>query len=186
MPPPSLQALLAKRNADAFASGATLIAPDAAPSYVWYLRAGLVRIYSLDADGGEFNHDFIGAGEWAIGRIVWKPPQICCSDRAIGAAALQPTEAVRVDVADLERWKTEHPEIGAYLLDTLMRLTADRYGREADLAQRSAEQRYVDLIAKQPQVLETVPLREIAAWLAITPVALSRIRKRMKTAAQPE
>jgi CRP-like cAMP-binding protein len=183
MPPPSLQALLAEREADAFAPGTTLIAPDAAPSHVWFLRSGLVRIYSLDTDGGEFNHDFIGAGDWAIGRIVWKPPQICCSDRAIGVAALQQTEAVRVDVADFDRWKGEHPEIGAYLLDTLMRLTADRYGREADLAQRSAEQRYRDLVAKQPGLLETVPLREIAAWLAITPVALSRIRRRLRDAA---
>lgn len=178
--PPSLQALLATQAAETFAPGATLIAPDAAPSHVWHLRSGLARIYSLDAEGNEFNHDFIGAGDWAIGRIVWRPPHICCGERAIGAAALQPTEAVRISVSDLERWQFAHPEIGAYLLDLLMQLTADRFGREADLAQRSAEQRYRELIAKQPDLLQTVPLREIAAWLAITPIALSRIRRRLR------
>lgn len=180
--PPSLLALLATQAAETFASGSTLIAPDAAPTHVWHLRSGLVRIYTLDADGREFNHDFVGAGDWAVGRIVWRPSQICCSERAIGAAALQTTDAVRVPVADLERWKAEHPEIGAYVLDMLMQHAADRYGREADLAQRSAEQRYLDLIAKQPDVLTSVPLHEIAAWLAITPVALSRIRRRVKAA----
>jgi CRP-like cAMP-binding protein len=178
--PPLLALLLAERPAEIFAPGQTLIAPNAAPTHLWYVRSGLVRVYSLSADGGEFNHDFLGDGDWVVGRIVWRDAEVCCSDRALGAAALQPTAAVRVGVAELAHWRATDPAAAAYMIDRLVAMTATRYGREADLAQRSAEDRYRELLRKKPGLLDTVALREVAAWLAITPIALSRIRRRLR------
>jgi len=179
--PTALSSWLDAQPTETFATAATLIAPGAAPTHVWYLRSGLVRVFSLDRDGAEFNHDFIGDGGWVLGRIVLRDDEVCCADRAIGAAALQPSVVVRVPVADLSRWRATEPTIATYFLDALMQLAGTRYGREADLVQRSAEERYRELVAKKPRLLETVPLREIASWLGITPIALSRIRKRVKS-----
>ena len=61
----------------------------------------------------------------------------------------------------------------------LLAINAQRLGREADLAQRSAGERYQELLATQPDIVDRVPLHQIAAWLGITPVALSRIRRRL-------
>lgn len=180
--PPALAHWLAAQPGESFAAGQTLIAPDATPAHVWFLRSGLVRLYSLDESGAVYNHDFLGDGEWVFGRLVWRANQVCCGDRALGAEALQATDAVRASLAELERWRSSDPAVAAYLMDALMQLAASRYAREADLAQLSAEQRYRKLIAARPQVLETVPLKDIAAWLAITPVALSRIRRRIRAA----
>jgi len=177
--PKSIEQQLATRPVETFAPGELLFAPDAVATHVWFLRRGLVRVFTLDAAGNEFNHDFLGDGEWVVGRVAWRALDVCCAERALGAAALRPSAAVRVGIAELDDWRGRDPEIAAYLVDTLMQLTAARYGREADLAQRSAEQRYVELIGRHPELLNTVPLREIAAWLAITPVALSRIRRRL-------
>ncbi len=171
--------MLDAQPTEAFATGNALIAPDAAPTHVWYLRSGLVRVYSLDHDGAEFNHDFVGAADWVFGRVIWRDGAICCVDRAIGAVALKPVRAVRVGVAELARRRDADPAIAAYLLDRLMAFTARRLEREADLVQRSAEERYLALVARRPELLDEVPLREIAAWLGITPVALSRIRRRV-------
>lgn len=163
-----------------FDAGQALIAPDAAGTHGYLLRSGLVRRYSLDSDGDVFNHDFLGTGDWAFGHVALRDDQVCCGDQAIGIEALQATTAVRVTMADLQQWRLEDRQVAAYLLDRLMQLTAERFGREAGLALRSAEQRYLELLARRPDILGAVPLRQIAAWLGITPVALSRIRRRVK------
>lgn len=176
-PPAALLEWLDARPAEAFPKGATIVAPDAAPAHVWFVRTGLVRVFTLDAGGAEFNHDFVGDRGWVFGRVALRDGQLCCSERALGAVALQPTRAVRVALAELR----QDPEIAAYFVEGLMQLAASRYGREADLVQRSAEERYRDLVAKQPGLLKAVPLREIAGWLGITPIALSRIRRRIRS-----
>lgn len=45
------------------------------------------------------------------------------------------------------------------------------------LQNESAEKRYLDLIAKQPEFLQTIPLGHLASYLGITQRHLSRIRK---------
>ena len=44
---------------------------------------------------------------------------------------------------------------------------------------QQAEQRYLDLLEEQPMAIYRVPLKHIAAHLGITPVTLSRLRKRI-------
>jgi len=39
--------------------------------------------------------------------------------------------------------------------------------------------RYLDLIAQYPDILDIISLRDIASYLLITPVYLSRIRKNL-------
>jgi CRP-like cAMP-binding protein len=43
----------------------------------------------------------------------------------------------------------------------------------------SPEQRYLNLLREKPEIIQRVPLQYIATYLGITPVSLSRIRKRV-------
>ncbi len=43
----------------------------------------------------------------------------------------------------------------------------------------SPEQRYLNLLREKPQIIQRVPLQYIATYLGVTPVSLSRIRKRV-------
>ena len=43
----------------------------------------------------------------------------------------------------------------------------------------SPEQRYINLLKEKPHILRRVPLQYIATYLGVTPVSLSRIRKRV-------
>jgi CRP-like cAMP-binding protein len=43
----------------------------------------------------------------------------------------------------------------------------------------SPEQRYINLLKEKPHIVQRVPLHYIATYLGITPVSLSRIRKRL-------
>jgi CRP-like cAMP-binding protein len=43
----------------------------------------------------------------------------------------------------------------------------------------SPEQRYINLLQEKPHIIQRVPLHYIATYLGVTPVSLSRIRKRV-------
>lgn len=50
-----------------------------------------------------------------------------------------------------------------------------------DLQTSTAEQRYRDLLAHSPDLLQRVPLKHLASYLGIAPQSLSRIRKKLLT-----
>ncbi len=177
--PSALSALIDARPLVEFAPGASLIAPAAPAPPLWFVHDGLVRLYALDRDGGSYNLGFHGSGELVSGRLILRDGEICCGDRALGLEALQHTRARALALGELDQLRQRDALVAAWLLDRLLAINAQRLGREADLAQRSAGERYQELLATQPDIVDRVPLHQIAAWLGITPVALSRIRRRL-------
>lgn len=177
--PNALADLIAATAVDEFAPGARLIAPDARDAPLWFLHDGLVRLYALAADGGSYNLGFHGSGEFVSGRLALHNGRVCCSEQALGVDALQPTRASAISLGSIDRLRHADAVVSAWLFDRLLEMNAERLGREADLVQRSATERYQELLRKRPAIIEQVPLHQIAAWLGITPVALSRIRRRL-------
>lgn len=55
----------------------------------------------------------------------------------------------------------------------------EAYGRYLHLYQKSPTERYRELVEKYPDVLSEVSLRDIASFLLVTPIHLSRIRRKM-------
>lgn len=58
-------------------------------------------------------------------------------------------------------------------------LFSEIYSRYLELYRKTPTERYLDLIGQYPQILDTVSLRDIASYLLVTPVYLSRIRKNL-------
>lgn len=56
-------------------------------------------------------------------------------------------------------------------------LFCEIYSRQLELYRKTPTERYIDMITSYPQILDIVSLRDIASYLLITPVYLSRIRK---------
>lgn len=68
--------------------------------------------------------------------------------------------------------------------ERLGRLNAERIyrrkeEREISLLTMSAKERYLELINRNPQLLQQIPLKYIASYLGIQPESLSRIRKQL-------
>lgn len=182
--PKALADLIAAAVVVEFAPGTALIAPDARHAPLWFLHDGLVRLHALAADGGSYNLGFHGGGEFVSGRLALQNGQVCCSEQALGVEALQATRASALSLGGLDRLRHADPDVSAWLFERLLAMNAERLGREADLVQRSATERYQELLRKRPAIIEQVPLHQIAAWLGITPVALSRIRRRLAESAE--
>jgi hypothetical protein len=53
----------------------------------------------------------------------------------------------------------------------------ERVKREKDFLSKSAEERYLELIERRPEVIQLIPGGRIAKYLGIHPESLSRIRK---------
>jgi CRP-like cAMP-binding protein len=49
--------------------------------------------------------------------------------------------------------------------------------RMLSMIQQTGEQRYADLMEKHPEILQNIPLKNIASYLGITDTSLSRIRR---------
>ena len=98
--------------------------------------------------------------------------------KTIGTATL--TEAPH---GVLLQWQVRHPAVQAVLIDALATSMATLARREATLLMDSAERRYQAFIAAEPELARRLPLHQIASYLGITTVALSRIRRRLKVPA---
>lgn len=68
--------------------------------------------------------------------------------------------------------------------NTIGRLTAEQLfliksERELALLNQSAEERYISLFKRRPNLFKEIPQKYIASYIGITPQALSRIRRRI-------
>ena len=58
-------------------------------------------------------------------------------------------------------------------------LFSEIYSRYLELYRKTPTERYLDLITQYPEILDIISLRDIASYLRVTPVYLSRIRKNL-------
>jgi CRP-like cAMP-binding protein len=175
--PDRLRELIERAPLRRLAAGEVLVHPGALQDRVWWLQSGALRRFSLGADGSEFTHDFVGPGEWAWGALRLGAED-CCVESGPGLAALAMCQVRALEIDDLQRVRGSDVASADYVLKLLLRASAWRLQREADLIHRSAEQRYQDLLNQRPDVEREFSQKQIALWLGITPVALSRIRRR--------
>lgn len=143
---------------------------------LFFLVKGFVRYMSISPEGKEFTQSFACA------------PSVAGSTRSMTrkTPALFSIEALD-DVLCLELgWgkflDTMQPQPGflaAYncLLENMF---IKKEEREYAFVQHSAEQRYLNFLESNPQLRDKIPLKIIASHIGITPIALSRIRKKLK------
>ncbi len=159
-----------------YKKGQLLISQGQPAPKLFFLVEGFVRYISISPEGKEFTQSFACA------------PSVCGSTRAMTrkTPALFSIEALD-DVLCLEfEWfifyKQMKPQPGfltAYncLLENMF---IKKEEREYAFVQHSAEQRYLDFLETNPQLRDKLPLKMIASHIGITPIALSRIRKKLK------
>jgi CRP-like cAMP-binding protein len=87
-----------------------------------------------------------------------------CQTEVIGYTELQLAYSTSLITNQLGRLLTEQ----IYIIKTK---------REKDFLTKSAQERYLDLISKRPDVLKYIPVNKIARYLGILPESLSRIRR---------
>jgi len=159
-----------------YKKGQYLISQGQAAPKIYFLIKGFVRFMSISFEGKEFTQSFACA------------PSICGSTRAMtkNVDSLFSIEALD-DVICLEfEWQLFFNQMKAKsgFMEAYNRLLENLFikkeEREYAFVQHSAEQRYLTFLDNNPQLRDKIPLKMIASHIGITPIALSRIRKKLK------
>lgn len=159
------------------ARGAVLLASGAPMDRAWFVERGLLRSCFTDAGGRERNRGFHPEGHWA-----GAPPAQLAQPAPFAIEAVEDSTVAELPHALLLQWQARHPAVQAVLIDALATSMATLARREATLLMHSAEQRYRAFTEAEPALAQRLPLHQIASYLGITNVALSRIRRRLKAA----
>jgi CRP-like cAMP-binding protein len=91
--------------------------------------------------------------------------------------ALESLEVLSISHTSLEKLYTESPfgvQIGRVAAESLF---IHKQNQQVELLTLTAEERYRQLLQKQPEIIRRTPSKHIASYLGITPESLSRIRK---------
>lgn len=146
------------------------------PSKLYLLISGVMRCYVISESGKEFNKRF------------FFPMNFAGSLTALIKNA--PSEIVYETITECSLYEIDYKKLKAMcetdiiinnLYTSILEKVFMRYEkRQIDLISLNASQRYLKLKKDIPNIDKLVPQYHIASYLSITPVQLSRIRKKLK------
>jgi len=96
-----------------------------------------------------------------------------------GIETLEPCELIIIPYHAFEELHKKHPRFNIFTRNLLAERFVFAQKVVASLILDSHEERYIRLFQRQPELLNRVPQHMLATYLGITPVSLSRIRKRI-------
>ena len=142
-----------------------------------FIEKGIMRAYKIKDNGDE-----------ATLFLRWEGQFIASHDTIIHHQAsrfiyraLEPVTLMQIDYDVLEDVLKTHPKYEPLRNFFLMQMLAESLKMMESFVTQSPEERYRNLLAERFDVVNRVPDKYIASMLGITPVSLSRIRKRMHT-----
>ena len=161
------------------AKGAYLARPGDPEAGSAFVLSGLVRQVFYGPDGRERVNSF--ATEDAL--VCPFRAQLTLSVPDLGIQALEPTRYLAMAKGVIPELVARHPgwrELTARLTE-LKFVTAEL--RTRTLLLEDATERYRSFLEQYAEIAPRVPLSQVAAYIGVTPEALSRIRRRILVAA---
>lgn len=144
--------------------------------YIYLIQAGLLKAYYVTAEGKEYVKSFLMESD-IIGNLTALMSAEGCSFTLI---CLEPSSLIRVPFGEILKQAKRDLAVANQLNLLLANLAIKKERREYEFLCLSAEERYRILRETTPELLERVTKNDIARYLGITPVALSRIRTRIR------
>jgi CRP-like cAMP-binding protein len=142
----------------------------------WFYCRGTIRHFHVK-DGVEKTCDVSFENAWVTDFQSFTHNTSCIMN-------LQAMEATTVFVIQKENLYTLYKACNKY--ETFGRLMAEQVAQRAteiamSLSSDKPEERFLNLIKKQPDLFQRIPQKYIANFLGISPESLSRIRSRILT-----
>jgi CRP-like cAMP-binding protein len=153
----------------------TVFVPQGKPATkLYFLNKGIVRLYRVQQNT-DITIDFISAGEFISSAIyvLNEAPSPCAME------ALTDVEILYWERKDIITIKSNSPNAALLENALLERMLTWNQNREVNFMTLSAEERYINLMEQQPDIIRYVPLKYVASYLGIHQDSLSRIRKKI-------
>lgn len=155
--------------------GARLIEAGEYHQFISFLREGIARGFLIDADGRETTDCFaFRSGDALVGCNTYDEPS------QINIEAVTDCEVYQISVDDVTRMLAKYPE----LLQVYNRLLVNGLKRhweiKMSICRYPAAQRYQWFQENYPGLVDVVSNKDIASFLGITPVTLSRLKRHLR------
>lgn len=157
----------------AVAKGEVLLCQGDCWQHALLVEQGALRLYFVRRDGREFNKNFYLEG----GLICPLTPAMWGEPSLFGIASLESGWIWRADAA---AWRRHLDACGVWAplqSELLARLVTHKLQREHDLLALDGRSRYAAFCQREPRLAARIPLVQLASYLGLTDVSLSRIRR---------
>lgn len=140
----------------------------------YFINKGAARLY-FEKDGEEISANFMFEGNFiaSLESFLLQTP----SRQAIDT--IEECELLVVSKERLDALTREYPVFNLFWKGIAEQGFIMLQRRASSFILDSAEERYNNMVTERPQILERIPQHMIASYLGVTPVSLSRIRKRI-------
>lgn len=143
---------------------------------LYYIHSGLLKAYYITAAGKMYVKSFLKEGD-VIGNLAALMSEGHCT---FTLTCLERSSLMCVRFRDLLALAKVDLAVANEFIGLLADLAVKKERREYEFLCLSAEERLAILKRATPELLERVTQKDIAHYLGITPVALSRIRSRTR------
>jgi CRP-like cAMP-binding protein len=152
-----------------------LLAQGSLWQHAFLLDHAAIRLYFLRRDGREFNKNFYtdGALICPLTPAMWAEPSL------FGISSLEPGVLWRADATALRTAMQRQGAWDRFQCAALAGLVTLKLQREHDLLALDGRRRYQAFCARHPQWAQRIPLVQLASYLGLTDVSLSRIRREL-------
>ena len=141
-----------------------------------YVNTGVLRAYYCDSADNENSIMFALQDWWVtdMHSFVTEKPAM------LNIEALEDSIVMQLKRTDLDHLYIQIPKFEKFFRIIMQNAYIREQLRIIENLSLPAEERYQNFIHKYPQVVQRVPLKQIASYLGITPEFLSVIRKNLK------
>jgi len=144
---------------------------------IHFVAKGALRSFITDREGNIYNKNIFLEGDLAgsTASLIQQTP----SDFSI--EALEDAVLININYKKYRELIFQNDDLKNFYIAYLERnWVIEKEQREISIVMENATERYLDLLAKHPDIAERIALLHIASHLGITPTQLSRIRKTLE------
>ncbi|WP_316780675.1 Crp/Fnr family transcriptional regulator [Pedobacter antarcticus] len=143
--------------------------------YLSFVSSGLIRTYNVDEKGDEHMSVFGWEGWWIsdFNSFLSGEPSVFNID------AIEEAELLLISLSNYEALTLAVPVMDRYFRILYQNSLVTKEKRLMSSITHNAEEKYVQLVNSNPQIIERIPQNLIASYLGIAPETLSRIKKKL-------
>lgn len=147
---------------------------------VFFVLSGTLHQFYIDEAGNERTCNFCFEQDFITDLESFSQQ----TRSASSIKALSPVHCLSIRCTELVSLMKQSSAMAEFFRIIVERVAARSIRRTKSLLSCSVEQQFRELLEEQPELFLNVPQRYIAQYLGIAPESLSRIRKRIMTAAK--
>ena len=151
--------------------GTRLLEAGSLQSSICFLVSGVVRCFSIDADGHEITDCLISDPG-----SVLSPTADLSAPAPSSVEVLSDSEIISIDLALVGRLLKTSLAANHLYIRLLTKAWYDHFETRRVVSQLRAKDRYLWFLDNHPDLINRVPNKYIASLLGMTPVTLSRLR----------